>query len=45
MNLQDVNGHGGGVACYIRNDTSFNVRDDFSDKIENIFSDIFLKGG
>ena len=33
----DRNRHGGGVACYIRNDISFNVRGDFSNEIENIF--------
>ena len=38
----DRNRHGGGVACYIRNDISFSVRGDFSSEIENIFSDIFL---
>ena len=38
----DRNRHGGGVACYIRNDISFNVRGDFSNEIENIFLDIFL---
>ena len=38
----DRNRHGGGVACYIRSDISFNVRDDFSSEIENIFLDILL---
>ena len=38
----DRNRHGGGVACYIRNDISFSVRGDFSNEIENIFLDIFL---
>ena len=38
----DRNRHGGGVACYIRNDISFDVRGDFSNEIENIFLDIFL---
>ena len=33
----DWNRHGGGVACYIRNDISFNVRGDFSSEIDNIF--------
>ena len=33
----DRNRHGGGVACYIQNDISFNVRGDFSNEIENIF--------
>ena len=38
----DWNRHGGGVACYIRSDISFNVRGDFSSEIENIFLDILL---
>ena len=38
----DRNRHGGGVACYIRNDISFSVRGDFSSEIENIFLDILL---
>ena len=38
----DRNRHGGGVACYVRNDISFNVRSDFSDEIENIVFNILL---
>ena len=38
----DPNRHGGGVACYVRNDISFNVRSDFSDEIENIVFDMLL---
>ena len=38
----DRNRHGGGVACYIRNDISFSIRGDFSSEIENIFLDILL---
>ena len=38
----DWNRHGGGVACYIHSDISFNVRCDFSSEIENIFLDILL---
>ena len=38
----DRNRHGGGVACYVRNDISFNVRSDFSDEIENIVFDMLL---
>ena len=38
----DWNRHGGGVACYIHSDISFNVRGDFSSEIENIFLDILL---
>ena len=38
----DWNGHGGGVACYIRRDASFNIRGNFSNEIENIFFDMLL---
>ena len=38
----DRNRHGGGVACYIRSDISFNVRGAFFSEIENIFLDILL---
>jgi hypothetical protein len=38
----DRNRNGGGVACYIRSDISFNVRDDFTADIENIFVDILM---
>ena len=38
----DRNRHGGGVACYIRNDISFSVRGDVSSEVENIFLDILL---
>ena len=38
----DRNRHGGGVACYVRNDISFNVRSDFSDEIDNIVFDMLL---
>ena len=38
----DWNRHGGGVACYIRNDISFNPRGNFSSKVENIFLDMLL---
>ena len=38
----DRNRHGGGVACYIRSDISFNVRNDFAADIENIFVDILM---
>ena len=33
---------GGGVACYVRDDISFNIRETFSNEIENIFLDILL---
>ena len=38
----DRNRHGGRVACYIRNDVSFNVKGNFSNKVENIFFDMLL---
>ena len=38
----DRNRHGDGVACYIRNDLSFNRVDIFSNDIKNIFFDIIL---
>ena len=38
----DRNRHGGGVACYVRNDISSNVRSSFSDEIENIVFDMLL---
>ena len=38
----DRNRHGGGVACYVRNDLFFNKRDNFSTETENLFFDIFL---
>ena len=42
MERFDRNRKGGGVACYVRNDIIFNVREHFSDEVENIFIDIFL---
>ena len=38
----DRNRRGGGVACYIRNDISFNQINAFPTETENIFFDIFL---
>ena len=38
----DRNRHGGGVVRYVRNDSSFSVRSDFSDEIENIIFDLLL---
>ena len=32
----------GGLACYVRSDLSYNVRDRLSDEIENIFVDKML---
>ena len=39
----DRNRHEGGVACYIRNDISFNVRGDCSSETENIFLIYFFQ--
>ena len=38
----DRNRHGGGVACYIRNDLSYNILSIFPFEIENIFLEILL---
>ena len=38
----DRNRNGGGVACYIKSDLAYNVRDDFSTDFQNIFVDILL---
>ena len=38
----DRNRLGGGVACYIRKDLSFNLRENFSPDLENVFLDLFL---
>ena len=38
----DRNRHGGGVACYIKNDVAFRSRGRFSNEIENLFFDILL---
>ena len=38
----DRNRHGGGVACYIRNDLSYNVKSHFPKDIENIFFELLL---
>ena len=37
LKRSDRNRQSGGVACYIRKDLSFNVREDFSPDLENIF--------
>ena len=34
--------NGGGVACYIRNDIHFNIREELTDEMESIFFDILL---
>ena len=36
----DRNRHGGGVACYITNDISYNILSVFTCEIENIFFEI-----
>ena len=38
----DRNRQGGGVACYIRKHLSFNLRENFSVDLVNIFFDSFL---
>ena len=38
----DKNRHGGGVACYVRNDLSYNVKSYFPKDIENIFFELLL---
>ena len=38
----DRNRHGGGVACYVRNDLSFTKRNYFPHDTETIFIEIFL---
>ena len=42
LERSDRDRRGGGVACYIRSDLSYNVRNTFSEEIENIFVDIML---
>ena len=42
LERSDRDRRGGGVACYIRYDISFNVRENFSNEIENIFIDVLL---
>ena len=39
----DRNRQGGGVACYIRNDLSYNILSAFPCEIENIFFEIFFE--
>ena len=39
---KDRTRHGGGVCCYIKNDRSFNVRENFGTDFENVFLDILL---
>ena len=38
----DRNRNGGGVACSIRNDIHFNIREEFIDEMESIFFNILL---
>ena len=37
LERSDRNRKGGGVACYVRNDLSYNVRENFSNEIETYF--------
>jgi len=39
---KDRNRHGGGVACYVKNSICFNIKNIFSNEIENVFIDILL---
>ena len=38
----DRNRHGGGVACYIRKDLSYNIISVFPSEIESVFFEIWL---
>ena len=38
----DRNRHGGGVACYIRKDLSYNIISVFPSEIESVFFEILL---
>ena len=38
----DRNRNGGGVACYIRNDLCFNIKNIFSNSIEHVFFEILI---
>ena len=38
----DRNRNGGGVACYIRNDLCFNIKNIFSNSIEHVFFKILI---
>ena len=38
----DRNRHGGGVACYIKQNICYNTKNIFSTELENIFFDVFL---
>ena len=38
----DRNRNGGGVACYIRNDLCFNIKNIFSNSIEHVFFEILM---
>ena len=38
----DRNSHGGGVACYVRNDLIYNILFVFPREIENVFFEILL---
>ena len=38
----DRNRNGGGVACYVRNDLCFNIKNVFSNSLEHVFFEILL---
>ena len=42
LERSDRNRKGGGVACFIKDDLSYNIREKFSDEIESIVLDIML---
>ena len=38
----DMNKNGGGVACYIRNDLCFNIKNIFSNSIRHVFFEVLI---
>ena len=38
----DRNTNGNGVACYVRNDLCFNIKNVFSNSLEHVFFEILL---
>ena len=39
----DRNRHGGGVACYVKNDLCFNTKNFFPNSIEHVFFEILIQ--
>ena len=39
----DRNRHGGGVACYVKNDLCFNTKKNFPNSIEHVFFEILIR--